>query len=109
MKPEDHGNLTLNTKIWYKGEERKIMELWALSTGTKQVTLDNTLKCWDDICLDCSLEPPKEKRKVYQHFYITKGQEDLVCISYSFCPTVFWEKIQSARTLLKTIELFECE
>ena len=110
MKPEDFYKLTINQEVWHKDNKKHI--LWLDGNGTNQLFRfkeDTDCLYWGEVCEECSLKPPQEKRKVYQHFYTVKGQEDLVCVAHSFCA---WEKVQavfSARTLLKTIELFECE
>lgn len=83
MKESDFYKLHIGQKIWWNNRFNSIK-----SINNQRDTLPGWIKKvefyepyseffnWDDICQDCSLEPPKEKRSwtVYRYWY-SKGQE----------------------------------
>lgn len=75
MKPEDFYDLKIGQEIYYYGAVTYIVEWKTLlrnlgGNAEKYIKLSNVNNndelLWDSICSDCSLTPPKQKKKYWR-------------------------------------------
>lgn len=66
MKPEDFYKLHIGQKILWNGVQKIIEALHMSAFGPRLVFCEDARGIsWDMICADCSLEPPKEKKRYW--------------------------------------------
>jgi hypothetical protein len=74
MTKEDFFNLRIGQVIYNEGFCKKIITLFAsnnCTVGHIQFNGDKTYT-WDYVCEQCSLEPPKQKKKYHQWIFESK-------------------------------------